>query len=231
MACLRTRHALASATPARPLEDIELPKRAFARRPHRACRHRRADRLITIDYSAPFTRAAPTAICWRCVRAICLWSPMPSSRRARRKKCWPRLPSRRNAKSRLFLMGADQRGRRRHRLAREVQRGDYARHFRNWHLAARYPRPRFANWGGASGGISAQRWRKRSPPRASTLGHFPLFFPIFHAGGLALCITAWSQPLTRDGGAKDWLIGAQLATPSGLLSTGDATASGGVDRR
>jgi alkyldihydroxyacetonephosphate synthase len=69
-------------------------------------------------------------------------------------------------------------------------------------------------------GICGPALEKALEAKGFTLGHFPKSFEFSTLGGWIA-----HRGAAAGRGAEDWLIGAQLATPRGLVSTGDFPAS------
>jgi alkyldihydroxyacetonephosphate synthase len=73
-------------------------------------------------------------------------------------------------------------------------------------------------------GIYGPLLEKALQAKGFTLGHLPQSFEFSTLGGWIAHAGAGQQS-NRYGGAQDWLIGAKLATPRGLLTTGGYPAS------
>ena len=76
----------------------------------------------------------------------------------------------------------------------------------------------------AEAGIYGPALEKALAAKGFTLGHYPQSFEFSTLGGWIGHAGA-GQASNRYGRAADWLVGVQLATPQGLLKTGDAPAS------
>jgi len=76
----------------------------------------------------------------------------------------------------------------------------------------------------AEAGITGPALEKALQARGFTLGHHPQSFEFSTLGGW-IAHRGSGQGARRYGRAEDWLVGAKLATPRGLLSTGDFPAS------
>ncbi|HWA01952.1 MAG TPA: FAD-binding oxidoreductase [Rhizomicrobium sp.] len=74
------------------------------------------------------------------------------------------------------------------------------------------------------GGIYGPALETALNAKGLTLGHFPQSFEFSTLGGW-IAHRGAGQASDRYGSAKDWLIGARLATPRGLLDTGTFPAS------
>ncbi|MDE2494291.1 MAG: FAD-binding oxidoreductase [Alphaproteobacteria bacterium] len=73
-------------------------------------------------------------------------------------------------------------------------------------------------------GIAGPALEKALETKGVTLGHTPQSFEFSTLGGW-IAHRGAGQGSNRYGRAEDWLIGVKLATPRGLLATGDAPAS------
>ena len=76
----------------------------------------------------------------------------------------------------------------------------------------------------AEAGIYGPVLEKALQAKGFTLGHHPQSFEFSTLGGW-IGHSGAGQGSNRYGRAEDWLVGAKLATPRGLLSTGDFPAS------
>ena len=76
----------------------------------------------------------------------------------------------------------------------------------------------------AEAGIYGPALEKALQAKGFTLGHHPQSFEFSTLGGW-IGHSGVGQGSNRYGRAEDWLVGAKLATPRGLLSTGDFPAS------
>jgi alkyldihydroxyacetonephosphate synthase len=76
----------------------------------------------------------------------------------------------------------------------------------------------------AEAGITGPELEKALQAKGFTLGHYPQSFEFSTLGGW-IAHRGAGQGSNRYGRAEDWLVGAKLATPRGLLVTGDFPAS------
>ena len=76
----------------------------------------------------------------------------------------------------------------------------------------------------AEAGITGPVLEKALQAKGFTLGHHPQSFEFSTLGGW-IAHRGAGQGSNRYGRAEDWLVGAKLATPRGLLATGDFPAS------
>ena len=76
----------------------------------------------------------------------------------------------------------------------------------------------------AEAGIYGPALEKALQAKGVTLGHYPQSFEFSTLGGW-IAHRGAGQQSGRYGRAEDWLVGARLATPRGLLSTNDFPAS------
>ncbi|MGC9954595.1 MAG: FAD-binding oxidoreductase [Rhizomicrobium sp.] len=76
----------------------------------------------------------------------------------------------------------------------------------------------------AEAGIYGPALEKALQAKGFTLGHYPQSFEFSTLGGW-IAHRGAGQGSNRYGRAEDWLVGARLATPRGLLNTGDFPAS------
>ncbi len=76
----------------------------------------------------------------------------------------------------------------------------------------------------AEAGIAGPALEKALEAKGFTLGHTPQSFEFSTLGGW-IGHRGAGQGSNRYGRAEDWLVGAKLATPRGLLATGDVPAS------
>jgi alkyldihydroxyacetonephosphate synthase len=73
-------------------------------------------------------------------------------------------------------------------------------------------------------GITGPELEKALQAKGFTLGHYPESFEFSTLGGW-IAHRGAGQGSNRYGRAQDWLVGVKLATPRGLLVTGDSPAS------